>query len=646
VLGVLGRGGMGVVYKARQLQLDRVVALKMIRAGGHAGPEELARFRREAEAVARLQHPNIVQIHEVGEHDGLPFFSLEFCESGSLADKLDGTPQSPREAARLVETLARAVQAAHERHIVHRDLKPANVLLAADGTPKVTDFGLAKKLDAGDNPTVSGAILGTPSYMAPEQAGGRSKEVGPAADVYALGAILYELLTGRPPFLAATMMDTLARVCADEPVPVRRLQPGVPRDLETVCLKCLEKDPTKRYASARDLAEDLRRFGAGEPVRARPVGVVGRGWRWGRRNPAVAGLLAAVAAALLGGTAAATLFAVRADANARRANTERDRADEEALQARRNLYLAHMQLAERAYDEVNMARVRDLLERQQPERTGGTDLRGFEWYYLWRLSHSELLTLRGHTGWVQCVAFSPDGRRLASASGFEVRVWDTATGAEVRALQGHTGEVLGVAFGPDGRRLASASWDQTVRVWDTATGAEVHALKGHTGGVHGVPTAAAWPASPRTGRCGSGTRPPARRSTPSRGTPTRSVAWPSAPTAAAWPAPRDWRCGSGTRPPARRSTPSRAIPAGSRAWPSAPTAAAWPAPAGMLSGGERCGSGTRPPGNRSSPSGGTPSGSRAWPSAPTASAWPAPPWTRRCNCGRERMPQPKRGRPA
>jgi formylglycine-generating enzyme required for sulfatase activity len=299
VLEELGRGAMGVVYKARQVPLNRLVALKMILAGDYAGEAERRRFRTEAEAVARLRHPNIVQIHEVGEQDGKPFCALELCEGGSLDKKLGGTPVQPREAAGLVETLARAVQAAHAAGIVHRDLKPANVLLAGDDTLKVTDFGLAKKLDAASGQTASGAILGTPSYMAPEQAGGKSKEVGPAADVYALGAILYECLTGRPPFKAATALDTLLLVLSEEPVPVRQLQPKVPLDLETICLKCLHKEPARRYASAAALAEDLRRFLAGEPIAARPAGWWERGWKWAKRRPTAAALSLVSVAALL-----------------------------------------------------------------------------------------------------------------------------------------------------------------------------------------------------------------------------------------------------------------------------------------------------------------------------------------------------------
>jgi hypothetical protein len=266
---------MGVVYKATQLSLGRTVALKMVLAGAHAGEQDVARFRVEAEAVARLQHPNIVQVFEVGQADGRPFFSLEFCPGGSLADRLGGAPLPPAEAARLVETLARAMHAAHQRGVVHRDLKPANVLLGADGAPKVTDFGLAKRLDDTSGRTQTGSILGTPSYMAPEQASGR-KDIGPAADIYALGAILYELLTGRPPFRAATPLDTVLQVVADEPAPPRQLSSVVPRDLEAVCLKCLNKDPPRRYANAAALAADLGRFLEGEPVAAGQSGLLDR----------------------------------------------------------------------------------------------------------------------------------------------------------------------------------------------------------------------------------------------------------------------------------------------------------------------------------------------------------------------------------
>jgi serine/threonine protein kinase len=275
ILGELGRGGMGVVYKARHKELNRLVALKMILAGGHACAADLERFQIEALAVARLQHPNIVQIYDIGEQGGLPFFSLEYCSGGSLAAKLDGTPLPGRQAAALVEKLARAMEAAHRAKIIHRDLKPANVLLAADGEPKITDFGLAKRLDAAGQ-TQSGSVMGTPSYMAPEQARGRIKDIGPATDVYQLGAVLYELLTGRPPFKAATPLETVLQVTSNQPVPPRLLNSHMDADLERVTLKCLEKEPALRYGSAAALAEDLRHFLEGEPVSARSIHLLER----------------------------------------------------------------------------------------------------------------------------------------------------------------------------------------------------------------------------------------------------------------------------------------------------------------------------------------------------------------------------------
>jgi tetratricopeptide (TPR) repeat protein/tRNA A-37 threonylcarbamoyl transferase component Bud32 len=334
LLGVLGRGGMGVVYKARQLKVNRVVALKMLLAGAHAGRDEQARFRREAEAIARLQHPHIVQVFEVGEHDGLPYFSLEFCGGGSLERKLASTPLPPQEAAALVELLARAMQVAHQKGIVHRDLKPANVLLAEDGTPKITDFGLAKQLGGDKGQTRSDAILGTPSYMAPEQTGGRTGEIGPASDVYALGAILYELLTGRPPFKGPTPLETFLQVNHIEPVAPRALQPRTPPDLERICLRCLDKEPGRRYASALDLADDLGRFQRREPVLARPIGRLARGGRWCRRNPTVAALLALVFVILVAGASGSSVFALLAGRRAREAEEEKRRAEVQAQNAR------------------------------------------------------------------------------------------------------------------------------------------------------------------------------------------------------------------------------------------------------------------------------------------------------------------------
>jgi eukaryotic-like serine/threonine-protein kinase len=317
--GVLGRGGMGVVFRARHLALKRIVALKMVLAGRLAGPGELARFRIEAEAVARLQHPNIVQIHEVGAADGHPYCALEFVEGGNLAGKIDGQPMPAREAAKLVEALARAMQLAHSRNVVHRDLKPANILLAADGTPKITDFGLARQMDSDSRETQAGAVMGTPSYMAPELASGRAHEAGPAADVYALGAILYDCLAGRPPFKGQTTIETLDQVRTQEPVPPSRWQCGVPLDLETICLMCLRKEPERRYASAQALAEDVRRWQMGEPVQARPVGRGERAVKWVRRNPVLTGAVFVVTTSLLLGTAVSTHFGFEAAREAKKA---------------------------------------------------------------------------------------------------------------------------------------------------------------------------------------------------------------------------------------------------------------------------------------------------------------------------------------
>jgi serine/threonine-protein kinase len=317
VTAVLGYGGVGVVYRARHRALNREVALKMLLSGAYAGREELVRFRREAEAVAGLSHPNVVRVYDVGEHDGRPYFTMELADGGTLAQRLDGTPLPAPRAAALVATIAGAVHAAHVGGIVHRDLKPGNILLRGDDSPAVADFGLARATRAEAAVTLSGARLGTPAYMAPEQAAGRAGATGPAADVYALGAILYELLTGRPPFRGETALETARQVVAEEPVPPRRLNAGIPRDLDTICLKCLAKEPRRRYASAAALAEDLGRFGRGEPVAARPVGPVGRAAKWARRRPAVAALWLGGGLVAVGVVAAALSWAGDRAATAR-----------------------------------------------------------------------------------------------------------------------------------------------------------------------------------------------------------------------------------------------------------------------------------------------------------------------------------------
>jgi serine/threonine protein kinase/WD40 repeat protein len=518
ILGELGRGGMGVVYQARHLRLGRVVALKVLSAAAHASPAQRARFQAESQAVARLQHPNIVQVFEVGEHGGLPFFSMEYFAGGNLAQRLAGTPLDAGAAAAITETLARAVHYAHERGIVHRDLKPANVLLAVDGcqssvageeTPahtsqttdnrqlpgilKITDFGLAKRLDASEPVTGSGAVLGTPSYMAPEQAGSKGSEVGPVTDVYALGAVLYELVTGRPPFKGPTPMETLAQVVADEPIRPRQVQPRLPRDLETICLRCLEKEPEKRYPSAVSLAADLRRFQERRPIKARPVGRLERSSRWCRRNPVLAGSVAAVLLATTAGTAVASYYAVRANDSAGQAWNESVRANKEADDARnqaeetrkalrlaeKRLYISDMHLVQRAWEDGDMDRLKELLEGQRPERTGGLDLRGFEWHYWWHKAHGPLFTLPGQPRQTWDISFSPDGKLVAKASGNTVQVFNLATMQESPALKVHESLVRRVQFSPDGKRLVAASSEKTARVWDAITGKELVVIRGH-----------------------------------------------------------------------------------------------------------------------------------------------------------------------
>jgi WD40 repeat protein len=516
ILGELGRGGMGVVYEARHVALGRPVALKMLRAGTDAGEEELARFRTEAEAAARLQNPNIVQIYEVGEHQGLPYVALEFCPGGSLEKKLDGTPLPPQPAAQLVETLARAMHAAHAKGIVHRDLKPANVLLVASERPeavalggdpgqperydpKITDFGLAKRLDVEVGQTQPGAILGTPSYMAPEQASGRSKEIGPAADVYALGATLYECLTGRPPFKAATPLDTMLQVIGEEPVPPRALQPKLPRDLETVCLKCLEKEPHKRYATAEELADDLRCFQEGKPILARPVGLLEKAVKWARRRPAAAALAAVSSlGSLLIATGLVIGILVIADAWERERGTRKKL--EIAVEGEKHATAAaneQTEVAKKATVEANAnmrkaraALANNLVARAEHERRScrfdealatldacAWDMRSWDWHYLRHLCQREFRVIEGERDWEWAgIAFCPDGDHIAAArvrprgvvAGpvAEVLVWEARAGKQVASLEFPKAWVASVAFSRDGKLLAAGGEGNTARVWD------------------------------------------------------------------------------------------------------------------------------------------------------------------------------------
>jgi len=495
LLAEIARGGMGVVYKARQVSANRLVAVKLILAGQLSSAEDVRRFRSEAEAAAHLDHPHIVPIFEVGEHEGQQFYSMKLVEGDSLSQHVGRLQHAPRVAASVLATVARAVHYAHQRGVIHRDLKPANILIDAQGQPHVVDFGLAKRVEGDAKLTQFGAIVGTPSYMAPEQAEGRGKRVGPAADVYALGAILYECLTGRPPFKARTTLETIYQVVNKEPVPPSQLHARTPRDLETICLKCLRKEPEQRYDSAAALAEDLRRWQAGEPIAARPVGRGERAAKWVKRNPLVAALGTLVVLSVLGG--ASGVFVKYLDAKeqegiARRkaqeaedALSDRDaaltQARDDAEAMRKQLATSNVLLAQAAWDSNNPVVARERLEAVPP------DLRRWEWHYLTRQYQGGIFTLNGHTGWVMGVAFSPDGTRLATGSADQTaRLWDARTAQFLLELKGHTGWVTSVAFSPDGTRLATASSDKTARLWDARTGQLLREFKGHTEGLSNV----------------------------------------------------------------------------------------------------------------------------------------------------------------
>jgi WD40 repeat protein len=473
VLGELGRGGMGVVYRARNVLLNRQCVLKMILAGDHADARAIARFRGEAEAVARLQHPNVVQIHHIGEAAGLPFFELEYVAGGSLDCRLDGTPWPPRRAAEMAEALARGIAEAHRLGIVHRDLKPANVLLAADGTPKITDFGLAKSLTGHSDLTQTGAIVGSPGYMAPEQAEGKNRAVGPLADVYALGAILYELLTGRPPFRGATVLETLQQARTAEPVPPARLVPSLPRDIETIALKCLQKEPGKRYESAAALGDDLRRFLGGEPIVARPVGPIERAARWCRRHPAPAALTAAVVVVAALGLVG-VLWQWNEAVRARDLASQRAIAEAEARkQAETTLVDMYTTSGIQAGDQgehwraalwfANAAR----LSKADPDRQRANAIRARTWG---RRALTPLHALVADGSWPGGLVFHPGGHYLIITTVIDGKtrdashtLWDMDT-EQALPFPGGLKDAPAAAWSPDGRTLAVGRPDGDVIV--------------------------------------------------------------------------------------------------------------------------------------------------------------------------------------